>query len=75
MDKVGNRVLHNLANSHCHKSRYLLHSIRDLMISQMIYSKKRRNEMDNKKFIRWLIAICAISVVTTAVNVWLHFAG
>ncbi len=31
--------------------------------------------MDNKKFIRWLIAICAISVVTTAVNVWLHFAG
>ena len=45
------------------------------MISQMIYSKKRRNEMDNKKFIRWLIAICAISVVTTAVNVWLHFAG
>lgn len=31
--------------------------------------------MDNKKFIRWLIAICAISVVITAVNVWLHFAG
>lgn len=31
--------------------------------------------MDNKKFIRWLIAICAISVVTTAINVWLHFAG
>lgn len=31
--------------------------------------------MDNKKFIRWLIAICAISVVTTAINVWLYFAG
>nr|DAG23552.1 MAG TPA: hypothetical protein [Caudoviricetes sp.] len=31
--------------------------------------------MDDKKFIRWLIAICAISVVTTAINVWLHFAG
>ena len=31
--------------------------------------------MADKKFIRWLIAICAISVVTTAVNVWLHFAG
>ncbi len=31
--------------------------------------------MDDEKFIRWLIAICAISVVTTAVNVWLHFAG
>lgn len=30
---------------------------------------------EDEKFIRWLIAICAISVVTTAVNVWLHFAG
>lgn len=75
MDKVGNRILRNPAYMHRNKCRYLLHSIRDLMISQMIYSKKRRNEMDNKKFIRWLIAICAISVVTTAVNVWLHFAG
>lgn len=31
--------------------------------------------MDNKKFIRWLIAICSVSVVITAINVWLHFAG
>lgn len=30
--------------------------------------------MDNKKFIRWLNAICAISVVMTAINVFLYFS-
>ncbi len=38
-------------------------------------SREGGRQMDDKKFIRWLIAICAISVVTTAINVWLHFAG
>lgn len=31
--------------------------------------------MDDEKFIRWLIAICSVSVVITAINVWLHLAG
>nr|DAF24277.1 MAG TPA: protein of unknown function (DUF5408) [Caudoviricetes sp.] len=30
--------------------------------------------MDYKKLTRWQIACCIISVIFTAINVWLHFA-